>query len=113
MKVLDVFILFCIFKISADCVLFQTGVSTQNTNFTNFKITKQNLKIDIGQSYIGCSILCFENVDCLSFSYNNETHVCELWDDHFIHTSDTSGLTEAGWSYYYIVRGKTMQNQIS
>lgn len=113
MKVLDVFILFCIFKISADCVLFQTGVSTQNTNFTNFKITKQNLKIDIGHSYIGCSILCFGNVYCLSFSYNNETQVCELWDDHFIHTSDTRGLKEAGWSYYYIVRGKTMQNQIS
>ncbi|CAG2226426.1 ACSS1_2 [Mytilus edulis] len=67
-------------------------------------ITKQNLKIDIGQSYIGCSILCFENVDCLSYSYNNETHVCELWDEDFIHTSDTSGSTEAGWSYYYIVR---------
>ncbi|CAC5416548.1 unnamed protein product [Mytilus coruscus] len=89
---------------SADCILFQTGVGTQNTDFTNFKITKQNLKIDIGQSYIGCSILCFENVHCLSYSYYNETHVCELWDEDFIHTSDTSGSTEAGWSYYYIVR---------
>ncbi|CAC5394725.1 CIB1 [Mytilus coruscus] len=98
---------------SADCILFQTGVGTQNTDFTDFKITKQNLKIDIGQSYIGCSILCFENVHCLSYSYNNETHVCELWDEDFILTSDTSGSIENGWSYYYIVRDFDEDDMIS
>lgn len=72
------------------------------------KITKQNQNTRHGATVMSCNILCVDNVHCLSYSFNNKTHICQLWGDDFIRLDNKQSLTEAGWSYYYLIRGKNM-----
>ncbi|VDI21092.1 Hypothetical predicted protein [Mytilus galloprovincialis] len=95
----------------------QTGVGIKNTDFTDFKITENNLKLGVARNVIGCSARCLEHLQCLSFSYNKKTSMCEMWDEDFIHINATDGSTDVGWIYYYILRdlecGITKENCLS
>lgn len=97
-----------IFLPSTKCVLLRTSVGINNIDFTDFKITENNLNLGVAHNVNGCSIRCLENLQCLSFSYNWKTNACEMWDEDFIHIYDTDGSTDVGWIYYYIIRGKTI-----
>lgn len=106
MDVLHNFVLFFFNIQSVVCLLFRTGVGLKNTEFTDIKITEQYLNTVVRPCLLSCSVLCFENTNCLSFSYNRKTQECELWEDDFIDIGITRSSPEVGWRYYYIIRGK-------
>lgn len=106
MDVLHNFVLFFLHIQYVVCLLLRTGVGLKNTEFTDFKITEQHLNAVVRPCLLSCSVLCFENTNCLSFSYNRKTQKCELWEDDFIDIGITRSSPEVGWRYYYIIRGK-------
>ncbi|CAG2208546.1 unnamed protein product [Mytilus edulis] len=90
----------------------QTGVGIKNTDFTDFKITENNLNLRVARNLIGCSARCLEHLQCLSFSYNQKTSMCEIWDEDFIHINATDGSTDVGWIYYYILRAQIVDGEV-
>ncbi|VDI08489.1 Hypothetical predicted protein [Mytilus galloprovincialis] len=104
MDVLHNFVLFFLHIQYVVCLLLRTGVGLKNTEFTDFKITEQHLNAVVRPCLISCSVLCFENTNCLSFSYNRKTQECQLWEDDFIDIGITRSSPDVGWRYYYIIR---------
>ncbi|CAG2205286.1 unnamed protein product [Mytilus edulis] len=112
MDVLPNFVLFFLHIQSVVCLLLRTGVGLKNTEFTDFKITEQHLNAVVRPCLLSCSVLCFENTKCLSFSYNKKTQECELWEDDFIDISITRSSPEIGWRYYYIIRAPVINGEV-
>ncbi|CAG2205287.1 unnamed protein product [Mytilus edulis] len=101
-----------IFLPSIKCALLQTGVGINNIDFTDFKITENNLNHGVAHNVNGCSIRCLENFQCLSFSFNWKTNACEMWDEDFIHINATDGSADVGWIYYYIIRAHVNDGEV-
>lgn len=74
-------------------------------DFLNFKIIETVMEVRLAPSNLNCGAFCIELNGCMSWSYNNITNDCYLWDVEYYNLTSVTASPEIGWSYFTTNKG--------